>query len=388
MKPFLFAYLRIRKNYRALDAFDQQYLVFQNIYRFRNIGGIDVLPSFDKGDKAKGQWAQAGEICEIVNSLSEEMVDADAMNRDDDLEICVYGSILQEYRDFLEEQNFIDFAAIQVEACKLLQDNPQILAKLQAQIEYIMIDEYQDTNYIQEQLIFMLAGDKQNICVVGDDDQGLYRFRGATIRNILEFPNKFPKDRCKIIPLNINYRSNSDIVSFYNQWMSTTSGRKFSFDWEHYRYVKTIIPHRGNMASPAVVQVAGIDDVNQWHENVLNFIKTARDSGKISNYNQIAFLFRSVKGEQATGLANFLEYNGINVYSPRSEMFFQRDEVKLLLGCLMLMFPGYVQKLEGGQFKYVFEDLKALFTSCSQQKRSSKTIYNPLFKAKLMSILS
>ena len=77
-----------------------------------------------------------------------------------------------------------------------------------------MIDEYQDTNYIQEQIVFLLGGGHQNICVVGDDDQGLYRFRGATIRNILEFPSKFEKDACAVIPLVVNYRSNSDIVDF------------------------------------------------------------------------------------------------------------------------------------------------------------------------------
>ena len=67
-----------------------------------------------------------------------------------------------------------------------------------------MIDEYQDTNYIQELIVFLIAGHSNNICVVGDDDQGLYRFRGATIRNILEFPQKFKDGECSIVPLNIN----------------------------------------------------------------------------------------------------------------------------------------------------------------------------------------
>lgn len=89
-----------------------------------------------------------------------------------------------------------------------------------------MIDEYQDTNYIQEQIVFLLGAKHHNICVVGDDDQGLYRFRGATIRNILEFPHKFENEGCKIIPLVVNYRSNSDIVDFYNEWISTTSGHR------------------------------------------------------------------------------------------------------------------------------------------------------------------
>ena len=91
---------------------------------------------------------------------------------------------------------------------------------MQEQLRYVMIDEYQDTNYVQEQLIFMIAEMHRNICVVGDDDQGLYRFRGATIRNILEFPSKW--EGCVQYSLVENYRSEKDIVNFYNEWMQDT----------------------------------------------------------------------------------------------------------------------------------------------------------------------
>ena len=89
--------------------------------------------------------------------------------------------------------------------------------------------------------VFLLAGERKNICVVGDDDQGLYRFRGATIRNILEFPQKFADGECHIVSLVINYRSNSDIVDFYNRWMDTTDGAKFKFRWDNFRYEKHMI---------------------------------------------------------------------------------------------------------------------------------------------------
>lgn len=135
--------------------------------------------------------------------------------------ISAMGKLLRVYKEILTENNLMDFSSIQIEAYRLLVDNPDILSDLQSKIRYIMVDEYQDTNYIQEQMIFLLAGNHKNICVVGDDDQGLYRFRGATIRNILEFPQKFKTGECKVIPLVINYRSNSDIVDFYNHWMAT-----------------------------------------------------------------------------------------------------------------------------------------------------------------------
>ncbi|WP_163034229.1 UvrD-helicase domain-containing protein, partial [Pseudomonas viridiflava] len=83
----------------------------------------------------------------------------------------------------------------------------------------LMVDEYQDTNTIQERILLLLAGEKRNLCVVGDDDQGLYRFRGATIRNILEFPSLFDEGQCKQVALTVNYRSHPDIIRFYNEWM-------------------------------------------------------------------------------------------------------------------------------------------------------------------------
>ncbi len=190
-------YTRLKRNYRTLDAFDQCYTVFQNINKFRAIPDVDVIfPS--------GSWKMAQEICVYVNNLLEELVEPDDLKRDDDAQIRALGKVLEVYKDILEENNLMDFVSIQTEAYRLMKDNPAILEELQAKLKYIMIDEYQDTNFIQEQIVFMIGGDNQNICVVGDDDQGLYRFRGATIRNILEFPGKFPEGKCKVIPLKQN----------------------------------------------------------------------------------------------------------------------------------------------------------------------------------------
>ena len=100
-----------------------------------------------------------------------------------------------------------------------------------------MIDEYQDTNTIQERIVLKLASRHRNICVVGDDDQALYRFRGASIRNVLEFPARFPAGSCKQIYLTKNYRSHPNIVEFYNRWMELA-------DWQgadrSYRFGKVI----------------------------------------------------------------------------------------------------------------------------------------------------
>jgi DNA helicase-2/ATP-dependent DNA helicase PcrA len=352
-------FTRLRRNYRLLDAFDQQYMVFQNIYRFRNIPEIEIaLPN-------GGAWKQSEAICNYVNNLSEEFVTPEELMSDADLSIAALGQMLKEYRDVLTENNMMDFSSIQIEAYHLLCDHANILEEMRSKVTYIMVDEYQDTNFIQEQLVFLLAGDRKNICVVGDDDQGLYRFRGATIRNILEFPQKFGDGECRIIPLIINYRSNSDIVDFYNEWMATTDGAKFKFRWENFRYDKKIKPHeKTTLHSSAVVKLAGVEDTDEWHEKILRFINDLKASGKLMDYNQIAFLFNSVKHPRVTALARFLEKNHINVYSPRSDMFFQRGEIMLAIGCLMLMFPRYVQGLENGDYTFLQPEHLTYYRNC------------------------
>lgn len=352
-------FTRLRRNYRLLDAFDQQYMVFQNIQRFRNIPEVEIaLPN-------GGAWKQAEAICNYVNNLSEELVTPEELMSDSDLSIAALGRMLKEYRKILTEGNLMDFSSIQIEAYHLLQNNVEILDELRSKVTHIMVDEYQDTNFIQEQLVFLLAGERKNICVVGDDDQGLYRFRGATIRNILEFPQKFADGECRIIPLVINYRSNRDIVDFYNEWMATTDGAKFKFRWDNFRYDKRIKSHeKTTLHSPAVAKLAGVDDTDEWHEKILRFINDLKASGKLKDYNQIAFLFNSVKHPRVTALARFLEDNHINVYSPRSDMFFQRDEVRLALGCLMLLFPRYIQSLENGDYTFLQPEHLTYYRNC------------------------
>lgn len=353
-------YTRLKKNFTTLDEFDQKYRVFQNIYRFLQIPNIENVVA--EGIK----WRQAKDICTYVNKLSEELVDFEAMKNDPRSEISAVGAILERYQGLLEEYNLIDFSAIQVESFRLLNENPAVLKELQKKIQYIMIDEYQDTNYIQEKMIFLLGGEHRNVCAVGDDDQGLYRFRGATIRNILEFPQKFKEGECKVIPLVVNYRSDSKIIDFYNEWMSTTDGKDFKFEWKNYRYPKTIVPHeKSELSVPSVIRISSSDDERMWAEKIHTFIKKLKDTGKIEDYNQIAFLFSSLKHIRVKALAKYLEDGGVNVYSPRSDAFFERDEIRLLIGCLMLTFPKYVSALENEEFKYEFTKLYEYYNGCA-----------------------
>ena len=144
-------FTRLKRNYRLLDTFDQKYLVFRNFHKFKNIEGIDELLS--KG----GSWKRSDEICTYINHLSEEMVDIEALQSDDNPGIRTLGRVLSVYQEMLEEGNLIDFSTIQTECYKLLMQNKQILEELQDKLQYLMIDEYQDTNYIQEAVAMKLG---------------------------------------------------------------------------------------------------------------------------------------------------------------------------------------------------------------------------------------
>ena len=352
-------YTSLKQGFRILDGFDQIYTIYQNHRRFEAIDQVDtVIP-------IQGRWRKAQEIARIVNALNEELVTPDVLEADRDAETRIVAQIARVYRQILSEENLLDFSSIQVEAYRVLTENPELLAEYTSKIRYIMVDEYQDTNYIQEQIAFLLGGTTQNICVVGDDDQGLYRFRGATIRNILEFPTKFENHRCRVIPLVENYRSHRDIVDFYNTWMKTTSGQRFKFSWDTYRYDKEIVAAgTQETISPVVLKVAGDDNPEHWHQQILDFITELRDNGNLTDYNQLAFLFSSVKHPKVTELAKYLEDNGIAVYSPRSGMFFDRFEIKLALGCLFLMFPNLVSDFEDDKYFWLNDNFTQFFISC------------------------
>ncbi len=330
-------YTRLKRNFMLMDQFDQQYFIYQKINEFADIENIDLL----WGDSKKtSRWRKSSALLKWINVVSEEFLDSADLIASNDADIQVLGHVSRKYQQMLEEQNALDFSTIQWEALTLLRNHPEVRDALREQITYFMVDEYQDTNTIQELILRELSGELPNLCVVGDDDQGLYRFRGATIRNILQFKENFPADQCAQVELTTNYRSHPDIIRFYNEWIEAQN-------WEHqgtkFRYEKTMRPRRDTFPDvPAVVKVAGQTE-EAWHNEVLEFLHTMRDDGHLTDWNQVAFLFRSVRNEKAVRLARFLEENGITVYSPRSNQFFGRPEIRLMIGALISLFPQFPQ---------------------------------------------
>lgn len=326
-------FTRLKRNFVMMDQFDQQYFLYSRLPIYAAIPNIEAI-----FDKAKSSWDKSSNLLKWINTVSEEALDSNTLLNATDLEVRALAECHTLYQKHLEEENALDFSTIQFEALKLLRDHPSVLAELRARIKYLMVDEYQDTNTIQEQILTLLAGEQPNLCVVGDDDQGLYRFRGATIRNILQFADKFPDGQCQAVKLTTNYRSHPDIIDFYNRWMRDQ-------DWEHggktFRFEKTIEPRDDEFSDvPAVIKVSG-QSQEQWHQEVLSFLNTMRDRGTLTDWNQVAFLFKSVKNDKAVALSRFLEQNGISVYSPRSNQFFEREEIRLMIGALLFLFPQY-----------------------------------------------
>lgn len=139
------------------------------------------------------------------------------------------GEIYKEYQKQLKKNNALDFDDLIVKTVELFQNNPQILDYYQERFRYIMVDEYQDTNMAQFKLVSLLASKYCNLCVVGDDDQSIYRFRGADIQNILSFENTFPGTM--VIKLEQNYRSTQNILDAANEVIRHNFGRKDKTLW-------------------------------------------------------------------------------------------------------------------------------------------------------------
>lgn len=328
-------FTRLKRNFFVFDDFDQKYFVYDHLSAFEEIEEIKLL----LGEAVQSSWSKTEILVKWINMISEEALDPKSLVEATDPEISVVGRCGVIYQELISENNSLDFSTIQYEALNLLRNNPQVLEALRQKLQYLMVDEYQDTNTIQEKILFLLMNpESQNLCVVGDDDQGLYRFRGATIRNILEFPSNFPEGQCKQIQLTTNYRSHPGIIDFYNQFIQQQ-------DWKEegisFRYEKRILPEDKPFPDiPAVVTVSGADD-DEYQLEVLSFINDLKKRKVITDHNQIAFLFRSVKNNKAVALSRYLEENGVPVYSPRSNQFFDREEIRLLIGAFIFLFPQF-----------------------------------------------
>ena len=170
-------------------------------------------------------------LMSAISSAKNELIlpDEFELNAGGDFAKLKIAKVYREYEAQLKANNALDFDDLLVKTVQLLQTQPDVLENYQERFRYIMVDEYQDTNTVQFQLVRLLAGKYRNLCVVGDDDQSIYKFRGANIRNILDFEHEFSDAR--VIRLEQNYRSTRNILNAANRLIANNKGRKEKTLW-------------------------------------------------------------------------------------------------------------------------------------------------------------
>jgi DNA helicase II / ATP-dependent DNA helicase PcrA len=325
---------------RMLEDFEQQYLVYRHLEELLAIPFADGLWMTESRGRTPSDADKSKRILAALNRVSDESLDVDQLLRSGQAVPEALARVYLRYQELLQEEKAIDFALIQTKLLTLLRSHPDVLRGLQETYRYIMIDEYQDTNTIQEQILLLLAGESGNLCVVGDDDQSIYRFRGARVQNLSEFPTRFPQGTCKVIRLERNYRSHPRIVKFFAAWMAECRWQDGLHSYRLDKELQAVKPDAGQ--ATRVIQLAGRQGSPSWHREVHDFLRTIKDQHIISDWNQVVFLFRSVKNRDVQDLARYLESRDIPVFAPRSGLFFERKEVRLFFGAMTALFYPHV----------------------------------------------
>jgi len=283
------------------------------------------------------RWTAIEGARAYFDKITEEIIDPARLISSPNPFLGAIGNAYQRYAAALIEANRTDFAHLQRFIYDLLLD-PGATEAVAGTFHHVLVDEYQDTNFIQEQILLRLTEKTRNLCVVGDEDQSLYRFRGATVRNILEFRQRVPD--CTVVELTTNYRSHRAIVDRYDRWMA-------SADWRNhhgpaFRYDKTIEADRATTHAhyPSVVAIWGRDsrDEARRFADLVAFLKK---NAVIDDYSQVALLLHSVREEHSGPYLAALRDKGIPVFCPRARAWFEIPEVRHLVATFAVLFGWY-----------------------------------------------
>ena len=202
-------------NFTIYDTDDQKHVI------------KDIIKQMDLDTRMFKDRALLSAISSAKNELiSPEEYQLDAAG---DWNKQTISKVYNAYQRVLKQNNALDFDDLLMKTVELFQSQPDVLDSYQERFRYLMVDEYQDTNTAQFALVNLLAKKYRNLCVVGDDDQSIYRFRGANIRNILDFEKNFPD--AKVIKLEQNYRSTQNILNAANAVIANNRGRKKKTLW-------------------------------------------------------------------------------------------------------------------------------------------------------------
>ena len=260
-------------------------------------------------------------VLSIISRQKDKMITPgdmlDHIESTNDLRMLHVAKAYQRYQQKLKENNALDFDDIIFQTVKLLQENEDIRAFYQRKFRYVLVDEYQDTNHAQYLLTSLLAGGYENICVVGDDDQSIYRFRGATIESILNFEKQYRQSR--VIRLEQNYRSTQAILNAANGVIAHNLGRKGKRLWT------------ANSQGDLITVYEAADEAAEG-----NFVAgqiISRSKGK--SFKDYAVLYRT--NAQSNALEFAFKRNGIPYRVIGGMRFFDRAEIKDMLSYLCVI---------------------------------------------------
>ena len=242
-----------------------------------------------------------------------DVIDGYKIDRDDP-----FYAYYQAYEDELHQSNAVDFGGLIVGALQLFEQFPEVLERYQQRFEYILVDEYQDTNRSQFQLLKLLSELKKNICVVGDEDQSIYSWRGADIRNILDFEQVF--SHAKLIKLEQNYRSSKTIIDAASHIIAKNQARKGKTMWTN------------NAEGDAIEIIECADDTREG-EFVAKEISSIANAGE--EWRNIAVFYRN--NAQSRIIEDHLIRKGIPYRIVAGIKFYERKEIKDMLAYMRLM---------------------------------------------------
>ena len=271
-------------------------------------------------------------VLSIISREKDRMVSPEEMHDNmtsaNDFRMRYVAKAYKMYQAKLQENNALDFDDIIYKTVQLLRDHEDIRIQYQQKFRYVLVDEYQDTNRMQYMLTALLAGGFENICVVGDDDQSIYRFRGATIENILDFEKQYHGSRT--IRLEQNYRSTQSILNAANSVIAHNLGRKGKRLWTE-----------NTIGNPITVYEAldQNDEARYITQTMLRCVETKSSSDcynrKYKDFSEFAVLYRN----RALGRAieQELRRNGIPCVLFRDMSFFSQAEIKDMMSYLWVI---------------------------------------------------
>lgn len=278
-----------------------------------------VLKDIYKANGIKEKELHKDDVLNHISIWKDKMITPDmAISQSTISSYNTVAHLYKEYQEHLKNANAMDFDDLIGNTIQLLKEHPDIQAELQKKIQYIMVDEYQDTNASQHELLSLLVSPEHNICVVGDDDQSIYSFRGADVDNILNFPQEF--DGTHIIKMEQNYRSDGNILNLANSLIGHNTKR----------HNKNLWTYRNPGVMPTYTYYASdYDETDSIVEDIKDYIAAG------NNYSDVAILYRNSRLSYV--IERSLAREKIPYKIVGGFKFFERAEVKDIIAYLCVI---------------------------------------------------